>query len=104
MKVFISELAKQAIYKIAKYILTEFGKKSKDKFMNEVRHTRKLIGNNPYIGKLEPFLIDLPCEYRSFVVSRHNKIVYCIMDDFVYVVDFWDMRRNPDKLKKEFLY
>ncbi|MBR4676957.1 MAG: hypothetical protein IKO99_03035 [Bacteroidales bacterium] len=98
MKVFISKFAKQAIYKTAKYILTEFGRKSKDKFMSEVRHTRKLIENNPYIGKLEPFLIDLPCEYRSFVVSRHNKIVYCIKDDCVSVVDFWDCRRDPDTL------
>ena len=39
--------------------------------------------------------------YRSFVMNRLNKIVYRIDDDVIYIVAFWDVRRDPDSLASE---
>ena len=43
MKSIITELAKQQIRQIAKYIRKEFGKKRRDEFIQEVRQARRLI-------------------------------------------------------------
>ena len=65
--------------------------------MEEVSQTAQLLGEQPYLGKIEPYLAHRPLEYRSIVVNRLNKIVYRIEDDAVCIVAFWDTRREPKK-------
>lgn len=79
----------------AKYIKNVFGEKAREDFLQEVKRTDSLLGNNPYLGPMEPLLSDLPSEYRSIVVRHHNKIVYRIVDDHIEVIAFWDTRREP---------
>ena len=33
--------------------------------------------------------------YRSVIINGLNKMVYRIDGDIIYVVDFWDTRREP---------
>lgn len=98
MRTVLSEQAKQEIRKTAKYIRKEFGKQRRDDFMKELREIRQLIESNPYIGSVEPQLAELPDVYRSYVMDRFDKIVYRIDDDFIYIADFWDVRRDPQTL------
>ena len=39
--------------------------------------------------------------YRSYVMNRLNKIVYHIDGDIIYIVAFWDVRRDPVTLAGE---
>ncbi len=87
--------AKKQWRKTAKYIQKKFGDKSREAFMQEVLQTSILLGQYPNLGKIEPFLADLPRSYRSVVVSRLNKIVYYIDGNIIYIVAFWDTRREP---------
>ena len=98
MKVIWMPLAKETLRDTSDYICKEFGKKIRNEFIQEVRHTSRLIGNNPYIGKVEPYLDELPDGFRSIVVSRLNKIVYRILEDRIEISDFWNCRRNPKNL------
>ena len=100
MKVYLQSFTKREIRKTAKYIKKAFGTKSEDKFLQEVKHTVKLLGVNPYIGSVE---MSLPSNivYRSIVVANRNKIVYVIKDNLVDVIDFWDCRRNPKTLASQ---
>lgn len=99
MKVDISSYTKQQVRKVARYIKTEFGEKSRDKFLDEYDHTIDLLAINPYIGPIEQSLAHLPIEYHSIVVANKNKIIYYVVaDDIVKIVDFWDCRRNPKTL------
>ena len=79
----------------AMYILHKFGKNAKDVFMQEIRQTSMLLGKFPNMGKDEPLLADCKRAYRSIVVGRLNKIVYNVDNDIVYIVAFWDTRREP---------
>ena len=97
MKVKWTPLARKQWKSTAKYILKMFGNKTKDAFMDEVYHTGQLLGDNPYLGKIEPYLAHRVLEYRSIVANNHNKIVYRIVDDHIEVVAFWDTRREPKK-------
>ena len=101
MRSIITELAKEQIRQIAKYILKEFGKDRRDEFMKEVRQTRRLIEGSPNIGPVEPLLSNRAVMYRSYVMNRLNKIVYHIDGDIIYIVAFWDVRRDPVTLAGE---
>lgn len=99
MRVIIADFAKQEIRKTASYIQKEFGKNSKDNFLQSIRLTRKLIGANPYLGPIEQSLDELPGNYRSIVVNSLNKMVYSIKDNHILIEDLWDVRREPNLLK-----
>ena len=103
MKVITAPLARQAIRKTARQIKQDFGMKSRDKFLSKVTETRMLLATNPYLGPVEPLLADLPQTYRSVVVGKLNKMVYCIEEDekVIYVVAFWDCRREPATLASQ---
>ena len=99
MRVIITDFAKQEIRKTANYIKKEFGKISKDNFLQSIRLTRKLIEANPYLGPKEQSLDELPGNYRSIVVNNLNKMVYSIKDAHILIEDLWDIRREPNSLK-----
>ena len=101
MKSIITNLAKEQIRQIAKYIRKEFGKDRRDEFMKEVRQTRRLIEGSPNIGPIEPLLADRAVMYRSYVMNRLDKIIYRIDGDIIYIVAFWDVRRAPGTLVSE---
>ena len=101
MKSIITDVAKQQIRQIAKYIRKEFGKNRRDEFMQELRQTRRLIESNPTIGPVEPLFTERVVMYRSYVMNRLNKIVYRIDGDTIYIVALLDVRRNPETLVNE---
>ena len=101
MKSVMTELAKQQIRQIAKYIRKEFGKGRCEEFMQEVRQTRRLIESSPNIGAVEPLFKESAVMHRSYVMNHLNKIVYRIDGDIIYIVAFWDVRRNPETLANE---
>ena len=77
MKSIITDLAKQQIRQIAKYIRKEFGKKRRDEFIQEVRQARRLIESTPNIGSAEPLLAERTVMYRSYVMNRLNLNIAC---------------------------
>ncbi|MBR3713653.1 MAG: type II toxin-antitoxin system RelE/ParE family toxin [Bacteroidales bacterium] len=98
MKVIWTELAKQQMRHIAKYIRINFGVTARKNFTEEIRHTNLLLATHPNIGVVEPLLDDCAKTYRSFVIKRHDKIVYHVGDDRIEVVAFWDCRQDPERL------
>lgn len=92
--------AKYVMKQTASYIQTQFGEISCKVFLREVVRTEKLLRENPHLGSVEPLLSDLPKTYRSIVVQKLNKIVYYVEDNTIYIVDFWDVRREPRKQRE----
>ena len=101
MKVIWSLQAKENLQKTSNYLRKEFGKKSKQKFLDEVLHVAVLLESNPYLGQIEPLLDEAPVEYRSMVVNHINKLVYYNHDNTIEIVVLWDTRREPKSLIKE---
>lgn len=47
----------------------------------------------------EPLLKGKRNVYHSFIVGKHNKVIYTIDSNRkVIIVDMWDMRREPSTL------
>ena len=101
MKVIWSLQAKENLQNTSNYIRKEFGKKSKQKFLDEVLHVAVLLESNPYLGLIEPLLDEAPVEYRSIVLNHINKLVYYIHENTIEIVVLWDTRREPESLIKE---
>ena len=102
MKVVITEFAKQQIREIAQSIQRSFGKKHRENFMQKVKETRLLLADNPHLGHEEPLLTDSPKGYRSIVVTKLNKMVYYVDNNTtIFIVDFWDVWREPSTLANQ---
>ena len=95
MKVIWQPAAKKGRTEVAAYIRRQFGAKRKISFLEEVRDTTKMLRNAPNIGQIDPLYADRPLTYRSVIINGLNKMVYRIDDDIIYIVDFWDTRREP---------
>ena len=98
MKVIVTPFAQQQIQETASHIQREFGKSYRRRFMQRIRETKQLLADNPHLGSIEPNLAGLSTTYRSIVVARLNKMIYCIESDQIDIVDFWDVRRDPKAL------
>ena len=93
--------AEEALIDAAVYIQNHFGKRFRGKFVGSVRQTEYALRLNPYLGKLEPLLMNRVREYRSIVVGTLNKIIYYVDSDVIYIADFWDVRREPKTLAEQ---
>jgi len=52
----------------------------------------------PKKGQKEPFLEHLKLEHRR-LVEGHYKIIYRIVDEYIYITDIFDSRQDPEKMK-----
>ena len=63
----------------------------------------KTIGldNNPHIGQKEELLSDRPQNFR-YLVFKNYKIIYWINQNKnrIYIINIFDTRQNPLKMKK----
>ena len=98
MKVVWSVQAKEGLQETSNYIQKEFGKRSKQKFLDEALHVASLLERSPYLGQVESLLDEAPVEYRSIVVNHINKLVYYIHESTIEIVVLWDTRREPKTL------
>ena len=95
MKVVWQEAAKVGRRQVAAYIRKEFGTRRAKTFRQEIDDTVRLLMNSPNIGQIDPLYADRTLTYRSVVINGLNKMVYRIDGDIIYIVDFWDTRREP---------
>jgi plasmid stabilization system protein ParE len=54
---------------------------------------------HPLQGQEEPFLEHLGLGHRRIVVS-HYKIIYRIIEEYIYITDIFDSRQDPDKMRE----
>ena len=59
----------------------------------------ELLKKNPNLGQKEELLTHLTYTYRRLIYN-HFKIVYRIEDSTIYVIDVFDSRQSPTKMKK----
>lgn len=53
---------------------------------------------NPYKGQREEYLQHLEEDHRR-IVEGHIKIIYKVMNEIIYITDFFDSRQDPAKMK-----
>ena len=84
--------------KIYDYYLTK-NPRAAAMMYNKILDDVEILATQPYIAAIEQILIDCPENYRSLIVENY-KVVYFIKDDLVLIVQIFDCRQNPIKLKR----
>ena len=79
----------------ASCIRREWGVFALRKFKDKTEECQDRLEEFPTLGKVEPLLEDRNKLYRSLVLTEQNKIIYFVESDTIYIVDFWDTRREP---------
>jgi len=71
---------------------------------NRILDETKILKTNPYIAAIEQSLIDCSEEYRSLIVAKGRyQVVYFIKNNTVLIVQVFDCRQAPAKLKRRTL-
>ncbi len=68
------------------------------KIKNSLIESARSLSKNPYKGQYEPYLIKLKQGHRR-LIKGNFKIVYRVEENTIYVVDFFDSRDDPKKMK-----
>lgn len=76
------------------------GELSAMKFSKAVDAKLNKLLRFPEIGFPEPLLVDRKYFYRATIIQGNYKMIYYVDNDIIWVVAFWDMRMNPEKLKR----
>jgi plasmid stabilization system protein ParE len=80
---------------VADYIFKEFGTLALREFYQKIDKVETDLVEFPEIGKLEPLLAHRKKLYRSIMLTKMNKLIYTINNDYIYVHAVWDTRREP---------
>lgn len=57
-----------------------------------------LLVENPYLGVVEEYLEHLNLDHRR-MIEGHCKIIYRISENYIYVTEVFDTRKDPSKMK-----
>ena len=69
---------------------------------NKILDDVEILKTQPYAAPIEEMLMGCPEDYRSLVVGNY-KIVYFIKNEIVLIVQIFDCRQKPIKLKRTML-
>ena len=56
-----------------------------------------MLKDYPNMGPLDDLFENRNIQYHSIVINGLSKMVYFVGDDTIYIVAFWDTRREPKK-------
>lgn len=65
---------------------------------DEILDTADTLLLQPLSGQREFLLSHLELEHRR-LVAGHNKIIYRVVDEYIYITDIFDSRQDPSKMK-----
>ena len=95
MKVKWETTAKNGMRNVARYVNKKFGRQARKDFIQKVKDAEELMTSQPNIGPIDPLYSNRPKTYHSIIINGLSKMVYRIDGDTIYIVDFWDTRREP---------
>lgn len=99
MKVFLSELAEEKLLKLSEYLLENWNKKTRDKFIEKLSEKINQISSQPdSCQKSSEFKNIYKC-----VVTKQTTFYYRISTELkeIEIITIFDTRQNPNKLKKD---
>lgn len=100
MKVVLTDQSLERLEKSLLYYLEELEipKVKVVEIKNKLLKRAKSLSRQPYKGQYELYLAKLNQAHRR-LIEGNFKIVYRIDENVIYVVDFFDSRDSPEKMK-----
>ena len=94
MKIEWTEQGKRGWREVAAYVKREFGQQGLQLFKQRTKDNEKFISNYPE-GCQEVWTDpETGVVYRWCVVYRRSMMLYFVLDETIFIADFWDVRSN----------
>ena len=100
MKLVVSKRAQRQWLRILIYYNEKGGQRAAANLHQKYLKKRERFLKHPESGFPEPLLADRKIRYRASIINDYYKVIYYVKDDTLRIAAFWDMRMNPEKLKK----
>ena len=98
MKLVFTEQALTSFEETLEFIATKLPHKKVLEIRNRILDRTDTLLLHPLIGQKEPFLEDLGLDHRRLVVD-HCKVIYRVVGEYIYIIDIFDSRQDPDNMK-----
>lgn len=100
-KIIWSDFAVSQLDNIFEYYADKANIKVATKIIQHLILTPDKLIENPYIGKVEEFLLERKESYRYLIYTNY-KIIYSVdeKNKLIKIADVFDTRQNPLKLKR----
>lgn len=94
MEIRSSGLFKQQVADLVYYLKVTFGKRIAFRVKNEIEKKVFLLKLFPNMGAVKLLLEEEPLVYR-YLIIKHNKILYTVEDNYIFIHLLWDCRQDP---------
>ena len=94
MRIDWTPIAKLGWQEVADYIHKEFGDKALLEFEKRTYDAEKDISEMPNSGSIAWFDSEENVLYRFKHIYRRSKMLYFVLDNKIFIADFWDVRSN----------
>jgi plasmid stabilization system protein ParE len=98
MKLIYTEQALFGLEEALKFIAPKITQEKLLEIRDRILDKADTLLLHPLQGQKEPYLEHLDLSYRRVIV-RHYKIIYRVIDECIYIIDIFDSRQDPDKMK-----
>ncbi len=98
MNVVWSAWSLQQLDEIHEWYRTQASAAVADRIVEDILAVTRLLEHVPNGGQVEPWLEDQDLGHRRVVV-RNYKVVYRVLKDEVRIIDVFDSRQDPQKMK-----
>jgi len=99
MRIEFSENAVEALKEIYNFLYSK-NERAATVIRNSILNEIKRLLVFPQMASIEPILKEESEMFRSLVIEPYYKVVYYVDRETIIVVDIWDCRQDPEKLRK----
>lgn len=92
-KIIWSPRAKEIFYNVIDYLEFAWGEKQISNFVNFTDQMLDLIEEKPYSFKKSDI-----GDIHRILITKHNLLLYQIIEKTVELISFWDTRQDPKKI------
>ena len=98
MKLVFTEQAIESLEEVLAFIAPEVSRKKLLVIRDEIIEETESLLQNPFIGQKEFYLEHLNLNHRR-IVKGNYKIIYRVLDSYIYITDIFDTRQHPSRMK-----
>ena len=98
MKLIYTEQASISLEEALEFIASEVSHEKLIEIRDKILDTADTLLEQPFAGQREYLLEHLELGHRR-LVEGHYKIIYRVVDEYIYITDIFDSRQDPAKMK-----
>jgi plasmid stabilization system protein ParE len=98
MKVHYTQQSLDAFEELKTFLKTSISEKKTNEIILKLIGRCEKLSKNPLVGRKEKYLEHLGLDHRR-IIEKHIKIIYRIYNNRIYIIDIFDSRQDPVKMK-----